>query len=261
MNKKTILIVDDEPITRHGLKKALETWSKGEQEILCVASASESMEILNKQKIHLLITDICMPEMTGLEMLDILKKQNQYPVVIVISAYSEFTYAQEAIRLGVHNYLLKPVNKTKLIEVVEEALEFESSRERIGRIQRVVDDKLVTVKLDEKKQDSPISKATQYVDTHLSQNISLNDVAKHVHLNPSYLSVLFKEQVNMTFSEYVTRSRLQMAKQLLINTDLSVIDIAEETGYGTSKYFIKLFKEHEGITPSKYRKMVLNEQI
>ncbi|MFC4320467.1 response regulator transcription factor [Litchfieldia salsa] len=256
MSRKTILVVDDEPRTRQGIKKTLETWSSGRHDILDAESAAYSIEILKKQKVHLLISDICMPEMTGLEMLDTLKKQKQDPVVIILSAYSEFTYAQEAIRLGVHNYLLKPVNKIKLIEVVEGALEFESSRERIDMIQRVVDHKLVDLKLEAKKDDSPITKAIKYVDDNLSNHLSLNDVAKHVHLNSSYLSVLFKEQVNMTFSEYVTRSRLQLAKQLLINTDKTITNIAEEAGYGTSKYFIKLFKEHEGLTPSKYRKLI-----
>jgi two-component system, response regulator YesN len=256
MSRKTILVVDDEPRTRQGIKKTLETWSNGRHDILNAESAAHSIEILKKQKVHLLISDICMPEMTGLEMLDKLKNQKQDPVVIILSAYSEFTYAQEAIRLGVHNYLLKPVNKIKLIEVVEGALEFESSRERIDLIQRAVDHKLVNLKLEAKRDDSPINKAIKYVDDNLSNHLSLNDVAKHVHLNPSYLSVLFKEQVNMTFSEYVTRSRLQLAKQLLINTDKTVTNIAEEAGYGTSKYFIKLFKEHEGLTPSKYRKLI-----
>ncbi|WP_078547651.1 response regulator transcription factor [Litchfieldia alkalitelluris] len=260
MIQKTILIVDDEPRTRQGLKKALETWSKGNYEIISAESSSESLEIISKQKVHLLLTDISMPEMTGLEMLDTLKKQKQVPVVIVISAYSEFSYAQEAIRLGVHNYLLKPVNKLKLIEVVEEALEYEANRERIGMIQKVVDSKLVDIKLDDQKEESPITKAIKYVDDHLSHPLTLNDVAKHVHLNPSYLSVLFKDQVNMNFSEYVTRSRLQLAKQLLINTKKTVNEIAEEAGYGTSKYFIKLFKEHEGLTPSKYRKLALEEK-
>jgi two-component system, response regulator YesN len=74
-------------------------------------------------------------------------------------------------------------------------------------------------------------------------------------LNPSYFSVLFKEQANLNFSEYVTRRRIQRAKELVISTNLPINEIAEEVGYKTSKYFIKIFKEMEGITPSTYRKI------
>ncbi|WP_256592999.1 helix-turn-helix transcriptional regulator, partial [Pseudomonas sp. 2822-15] len=70
-----------------------------------------------------------------------------------------------------------------------------------------------------------------------------------VHLNASYFSVLFKEQTGLTFSEYLTRRRMQVAKKLLFSTDLPIGVIAEKVGYQTAKYFIKLFKELEGHTP------------
>jgi YesN/AraC family two-component response regulator len=254
MLKKTILIVDDEPKTRQGLKKTLEGWAEGKFEIISTDGAAEAISILVKRKIHLLITDISMPEINGIDMLKNLKEQQQNPVVIIISAYSEFEYAQEAIRLGVLNYLLKPLSKRKLIEAVEQAVEVQAKREREGKIHKFIDERLVVVKAGERKEDSPIQKAMSFIDEHLDEQLTLKDVANFVHLNPSYFSVLFKEQANMTFSEYVTRSRLQKAKNLLIVSNLSVADISEEVGYSTSKYFIKLFKEYEGQTPSQYRK-------
>lgn len=257
MHKKTILIVDDEPKTRQGLKKTLEGWADGKYEIISSDGASAAIEILKERKIHILITDISMPEISGIDMLKILKTQQQNPVVIIISAYSEFSYAQEAIQLGVLNYLLKPLNKRKLIEAVEQAVEVQEKREREGKIHKIVDERLVDVKEGERREDTPIKRAMNYVDESLHEQLSLKEVASLVHLNPSYFSVLFKEQANMTFSEYVTRSRLQKAKNLLIVSNLSVADIAEEVGYSTSKYFIKLFKEYEGQTPSQYRKTAI----
>ncbi len=250
--QKNILVVDDESITLQGIKKTLESWTNGNKEILVAPNAASAIEVFKSQQVHLLITDIDMPEMTGLEMLREIKRIGQLPVVIIISAYSDFSYAQEAIELGVVNYLLKPINKQKLIEVVENALEIEEKRKRASMIEKVVDDRLVHIKEDEKL-DGPIEKAIKYLDSNISNQINLKEVAKHVHLNPSYFSVLFKDQTNMTFSEYVTRIRIQKAKNLLLTTNLTVSEIAEQVGYNTPKYFIKIFKEYENVTPNRYK--------
>jgi two-component system, response regulator YesN len=254
MVTKNILIVDDEPKIRQGLQRTLENWNNGEFTILTAQSGEEVMKIAESTKIHILLSDIRMPEMTGLQLLKNMKEKGFSPVVIVISAYSEFKYAQEALRLGVVNYLLKPIGKTKLIEAIEEAVKVMEKQVRTGLIEKVVDEKIVDTnnKMDSTK-DS-IRKAIAYIDQHLKDELTLKDVASHVHLNPSYLSVLFKEQANLNFSEYVTRRRIQRAKELVISTNLPINEIADEVGYKTSKYFIKIFKEIEGITPSTYRK-------
>lgn len=254
MFSKTILIVDDEPRTRQGLKKTLEVWSSGRYEILSAAEGAEALQVMRRQRVHLLITDIRMPEITGLALLESVQRTGSKPVSIIISAYSEFRYAQQAIRLGVVNYLLKPLNKAKLIEAVEQALEVEASRERAGLIAKVVDDRLVTLQKTDTHSRTPVREAMRYVEDNIRNPLSLREVAEHVHLNASYLSVLFKEQTNLTFGEYVTRCRLQRAKSLLLTTTLPIARIAEEVGYQTAKYFIKLFKEYEGTTPHQFRK-------
>lgn len=254
LNTKNIVIVDDEPKTRQGLQRTLESWNNGEFTILTAQSGEEVMEIAEERKIHILLSDIRMPEMTGLQLLKNLKDKGISPVVIVISAYSEFEYAQEALRLGVVNYLLKPIGKKKLIEAVDEAVKVMEKQVRAGMIEKVVDKRLADTnnKIDSTK--DPIRKAIAYIDQHLKEELTLKDVAAHIHLNPSYFSVLFKEQANLNFSEYLTRRRIQRAKELVISTNLPINEIAEEVGYKTSKYFIKIFKEIEGITPSIYRK-------
>lgn len=251
---KTMLIVDDEPRTRQGLKKTLDTWSEGKYDIFTAANGEEAIEFMQKQKVHILITDIRMPEITGLQLLKAAKEQDINPVIIVISAYSEFEYAQEALRLGVTNYLLKPISKKVLIEAVESAEHSVAKQEQAGMIEKVVDKKLVSLYSQNPSNPEPIREAIEYINNSLKNEITQKEVADHVHLNPSYLSVLFKEHVKLTFSEYVTRRRIQRAKELLITTNLPIYDIAEESGYKTAKYFIKIFKEMEGVTPSAYRK-------
>jgi two-component system, response regulator YesN len=254
MFTKNILIVDDEPRTRQGLQRTLDSWNNGEFTILVAENGDEVMLIMEEKKIHILLTDIRMPEITGLQLLKNIKENGHSPVVIVISAYSEFEYAQEALRLGVVNYLLKPIGKKKLIEAVEEAVKVLVKQVRAGMIEKVVDEKIVdaNTKMDSTKET--IRKAITYIDQHLKEELTLKEVAAQVHLNPSYFSVLFKEQVKLNFSEYVTRRRIQRAKELVISTTLPINEIAEMAGYKTSKYFIKIFKEMEGMTPSAYRK-------
>lgn len=255
--KRSILIVDDEPRSREGMKRILDAWADGTIEILSAEDGTSALELLAEREIHLVITDIRMPEMNGLHMVRELKDTLQHqPVVMICSGYSEFDYAQEAITLGIVNYLLKPVKKQKLIEAVEQALEVEERRRRAGLMEKIVDEKLIPTRQEGQPglPSSPVQEAIDYVEKHIHLPLSLREVADHVHLNASYFSVLFKEKTGLTYSEYVTRSRLQAAKRLLISTPHSVNDIAEQVGYRTAKYFITLFKTREGITPSQYRK-------
>ncbi|SHM68029.1 response regulator transcription factor [Gracilibacillus kekensis] len=254
MNEKVILVVDDEPRSRQGIKKTIERSTEHHYQVITAENAEEALNLINHEKIHVLITDIRMPEVSGLELLKQLKKKAQDPVVIVISAYSEFEYAHEALELGVVNYLLKPIAKEKLMEAIEKAMDIDKQREKTDIFNKIVDDKLIEMQ-QLSKYNRGVKEAMDYIDQHFNQELTLKEVASQVHLNASYLSALFKEELEVTFSEYLTRKRIQEAKRLLLSTDLTVSEIAEQSGYQTSKYFIKLFKQFESTTPNGFRKM------
>ncbi|TYA11374.1 response regulator [Paenibacillus faecis] len=262
--RKVILIVDDEPRTRQGLKNMLESWSGGRYEVLTAEHAPQAMELLAKEPVVLLISDIRMPEISGLSLVERLSAAEAEgeagaayrPAVILISGYAEFEYAQQAIQLGVVNYLLKPIRREKLIDTVERALQIGEERSRATLLARMMDRKLLEAAGELNSVAEPVKEALRYVEEHLEQGLGLRDAAQHVHLNPSYFSVLFKEQMGMTFIEYVTRLRIQKAKELLLQTKLPVGEIAERVGYQTTKYFNKVFKEYEGHSPGSYRNEV-----
>ncbi|GIO87648.1 DNA-binding response regulator [Paenibacillus faecis] len=262
--RKVILIVDDEPRTRQGLKNMLESWSGGRYEVLTAEHAPQAMELLAKEPVVLLISDIRMPEISGLSLVERLSAAEAEgeagaayrPAVILISGYAEFEYAQQAIQLGVVNYLLKPIRREKLIDTVERALQIGEERSRATLLARMMDRKLLEAAGELNSVAEPVKEALRYVEEHLNQGLGLRDAAQHVHLNPSYFSVLFKEQMGMTFIEYVTRLRIQRAKELLLQTKLPVGEIAERVGYQTTKYFNKVFKEYEGHSPGSYRNEV-----
>lgn len=251
---RTVLIVDDEPRTREGVRKTLDAEWAGELRLLTAGSAAEAMGIMEEQPVHLLITDIRMPEITGLAMVEAQLSRGIKPLVIVISGHAVFDYAQHAIRLGVVQYLLKPLEKRKLVEAVKQALDLDKSRERQQTLERVVDARLLEASGEDAPAGGPVEKAKRYVEERLGSAPGLKEVAEHVHLNASYFSYLFKEQTGLTFSEYVSRRKLQKGKELLLMTRLPVHEIAERVGYQNSKSFIKVFKEYMGTSPNQYRK-------
>ena len=258
-SEKIILIVDDEPLTREGIRKTLEAWSAGQHQICTGSNAAEAIEVLSTRYVHLLITDIRMPEVSGLQLVETARHTGYKPVVIIISGHPDFEYAQSAIQLGVVNYLLKPIQKSKLVEAVEQALRIEEERGRVEVLEKLVDTQLMQAK-NAANYSLPVQEAIQYVEQHLQEPLGMREVAEQIHLNPSYFSALFKEQTGLTFSVYVTRSRLQKAKELLLQTRLSMTDISEQIGYQTPKYFIKLFKDYEGISPNQYRKQAIDKR-
>ncbi|WP_054956201.1 response regulator transcription factor [Paenibacillus dakarensis] len=256
---KTILVVDDEPRTREGVRKTLEAWSSGQYHIETASSGVTALDWLQHHHADILLTDIRMPEIGGLELLERLNSLSHQPVVIIMSGHSEFDYARQGLRYGAVDYLLKPLDKRKMIEAVELALKRGDKLGRIEQMEKLVDPKLLEAVQQEKVCNVQVKEALRYLDDHLNETISLRDIADHLHLNSSYFSVLFKEQVGLTFSEYVTRRRVQRAKELLANTAYSITEIAEQVGYSTPKYFVKVFRDHENMSPGQYRHHVASD--
>ena len=139
-------------------------------------------------------------------------------MAIIISGHPDFQYAQTAIELGVVNYLLKPIQKSKLIDAVEQALRIEEERGRVETMEKMVDTRLMQAKTADKNYSPPVQQAVLYVEEHLDAPLGMSEVASHIHLNPSYFSALFKEQqvsrlVNMSREAGSRRRRSCCCKQ------------------------------------------------
>lgn len=257
MRSRTILIVDDEPRSREGMKKILGVWAAGQYEIRTASNGGDAMQILEEIPVELMITDICMPGISGLTLVSQMREKRiqRQPSVILISGHAQFEYAQQAIHLSVVDYLLKPATREKLIASVEDALKAREEREHIVFMQKMSDPQLMAIRNEEAALSDPVRQAMHYVEMHIEEVISLQEVAGYVHLNGSYFSSLFKEQCQMNFSEYVVRRKLHKAKELLLKTNLPIAEIASRIGYQTVRYFNKVFKVYEGMSPGQYRSM------
>jgi two-component system response regulator YesN len=240
-----ILIAEDELPTRNGVLKALQAWSKGRVNLQTVENGLEAFQYRRLHPVDLLITDIRMPGLNGIQLLERLKKEGLETTSILLTGYAEFEYARKAMALGAVNYILKPVEYQSLISAVEEAFETRKLWKETHSDS--------ALPMPQVHNDS-IRKALTYISSELSNtSLGIRDVAEHIHLNSSYVSVLFKEETGQTFSDYLTRQRLAKAKKLLLGTDMKIYEIAERTGFSSSKYFVKVFREAEDLTPKDFR--------
>lgn len=244
MKGKSILVADDEYNARMGVSFTLRQWGDG-CEVNVAENGLQALQYLRERRYDLLITDIRMPLMNGIELLEALRKENIGVPTILLTGFAEFEYAQQGIRLGAVDYLLKPIQQEPLIQAVERALmpaKGNSTPEDSGEAQHLT-----------KSNNAYILAALQYIHDHIGEPLAIKEVARHVHLNPSYLSVLFKEEAGLNFIEYVTRFRVKKAKELLLESDLGLDIISERIGLQTTSYFIRIFKKYEEVTPKQYR--------
>lgn len=102
---------------------------------------------------------------------------------------------------------------------------------------------------------SPVEKAKEWIQSHIEESVTIQMVADHVHMNPTYFCELFKLQTGETVHDYLTRKRMEAASKLVLTSDHKLAEIAQMVGYKDVKYFSRQFKKHYGILPSKYKEL------
>ena len=234
-----ILIIDDEPKIRNGLSNLL-TRREGWEVAGAYENAANALKYLAVNQVDVMITDIKMPEISGLELIARIRERDKKTAIIILSGYSNFQFAQRAIELGVSRYLTKPTNPRELICVLEE------TEKKLGGKQ-------------EKEEDSGkipnlfVQKAADYIKLNYSEKISIKEIADQLYLSPNYLSELFKKHTGKTISEYLTDYRLEKACQLLDHAEYRVGDVSGMVGIHDGRYFSNMFKKKYGMTPTEYR--------
>ena len=234
-----ILIIDDELKIRNGLSNLL-TRREGWEVAGAYENAADALKYLAVNQVDVMITDIKMPEIIGLELIARIRERDKKTAIIILSGYSNFQFAQRAIELGVSRYLTKPTNPRELICVLEE------KEKKLGGKQ-------------EKEEDSGkipnlfVQKAADYIKLNYSEKISIKEIADQLYLSPNYLSELFKKHTGKTISEYLTEYRLEKACQLLDHAEYRVGDVSGMVGIHDGRYFSNMFKKKYGMTPTEYR--------
>ena len=233
-----LVIIDDEYYTLEGMRKIID-WSKYDITIAGTASdGTEGLSLIQETNADLVIADICMGEMNGLDMVEKLLKQNYRGRVIILSGYQSFEYAQRSIDLKVETYLTKPINREKLENVIEKIVEELNEERGVGAIEP----------------PELFGKILSEVDLRYREELSLSALAEQFYCSPVYISKAFKKYVGMNYLEYITKKRIDAAKDMLAHSSMLIDEIMANVGYQDAKHFRNLFKRQEGISPSEYRK-------
>jgi len=240
-----ILVADDERMIRQGLQVLL-TRHYRELTVLEASNGQECWDILNTEpQIQLAFVDIRMPELDGLQVCEKIKTAGLPVKVVMISGFRDFDYARQALRYGVADYLLKPVNPSDVLRLIQEVVQVAP----------------LTAELIEKQERLLIEQVRIWIHDHLHQDLTLLDLSHQFHYSVNYLSMLFKKEIGTGFQEYVLACRMQRAKHLLLDPALRISDIAQQVGYTNPKAFSIAFRKTCGIPPTECREMRGRETV
>lgn len=247
----TVLIVDDETYMVEYMKNLVDWKACGFDQVLTAKGGGLARDLLAKYRPELLITDIKMPKITGLDLSRLIDENRYQTRVIIISGYSDFEYAKRALRYRVSEYLVKPVLREDLEEALERILPGSTKGGERGESEE---------QGPSRDKYAAVSSVKAYIHENYSQDLSLDALGDAVNLHPVYLSRIFKEVTDVNLSAYIADVRMQKAAKLLDETDLKVHEVMDKLGYRKRQHFTKLFKEKYGMTPKEYRMMKWNPQ-
>ena len=217
--------------------------------VTCAADGSAALTIADELRPDIVISDVMMPNIDGIELGTLILKMIPACRLIYISSYDEKDYLKAAIQLGVISYVEKPVDPDELGSAVRRAVSMCEQEQAIKTVQ------LQKPPHNEVQTDNDaIQECMRYIDEHISEfTLSVQRVADRVYLSPTYLSTLFKSKTGETINEFIIRTRIRKSMKLLEDCSIHLNDVAAMVGYRDAHYFAKRFKQAVGCSPSAYR--------
>lgn len=249
-----VIVVEDEALIRRSIVKKIEEingsfWVIGE-----AMDGQEALALIEKEAPHLIITDIQMPVMNGLELAKNIYFAYPNIKVAIISGHHEFEYAREAIQYQVEEYLLKPVSSEALFNFFSKVeLKLQKDLEALSSMANSISNNMSTEDL--------VQAVEIYIKENFTKNLTLSEIASQLNISVDYLGKIFKKYRNETPIKYIIRLRINEAKRLLsTQVDLEIGTIGEMVGYADPYYFSRIFKNQTGQYPSEYREDFLQSQ-
>lgn len=252
-----VIIAEDERVVRKNLTEYINDNIEGFTVVASFADGKEAVEYLQRQQVDVVITDVKMHEVSGLDVAKYVYENGLKTAVIIISAYRNFQYAQQSIQYFVCDYLSKPVMPIALRNALQKAKKILSGEvfkaentQNTVRVQRDLKDREATLMED----------ALDYIQNNFNKDISLGDVARHVYLSEHYFGGIFKKNKPEGFSNYLLAIRMKEALRLLETKRYTINEISNMVGYKNSAYFIKIFKNYTGKTPKQYFRLLSHQE-
>ena len=239
-----IFIVEDEAWARDTLRSLLPQITPQLRIIGEAHNGQQGLAHILRLRPDLVITDIRMARMSGLEMIRAaLEGGLSGTRFVVISAYADFELMREAIRLGVTDYLMKPITRENLASVL---------------LPLLPDAQEIPPAAQEKEPEEASSchpvvrRALEIIQQQYPNRLSLDVLSETLRLSPEYFSFLFHRDMGINFSAYLRTFRIERAKELLSGGEMLIYEVAARVGYNDSKYFCKVFREVTGVSPTQY---------
>lgn len=234
-----LVVVDDEQLILDGICDIFPWHSLGFNIVHKTTSAREALAYVHTHPVDVVMTDIVMPDMNGLEFA---KELKQFPnlLVVILSSFSDYDYMREALRLNITDYILKPVNYENLTDYFQKAKETLDHRNRITEV----------------RESSYYENIIQQVNEYLHSNYpcaKLGEAAERVSISANYLSKIYKDKCGIGFYEKLLRIRMEKAADMLGDPAVKAYEIASLVGYDNPKNFSRAFKSFYRVTPREYR--------
>ena len=242
-----ILLVEDEAIVRMGVKTCIDWKKHGISNVYEAANGLEALDILKKHAVAIMIIDIKMAGMDGIELMKAVEELPNRPEIIIMSCHNDFETMRQTMQLGARDFLFKPKMYPEDIELVIEKALKQISQAKANALALNINPDVALEKGPPGK--DKILKAINFIEENLTcPNLNMEMVADYVNLSLSYFSRLFKSIVGTSYTGYVTDKRIKLAEHLYQNPNLKGYEIAKMVGYTNTRYFSKLYKQHKNKT-------------
>ena len=240
-----VVLIDDETRIVEGLRKVIRWADYNCQVVGTACDAETGTKMIKELQPHILITDIRMPGMDGLSMVAGLRSEFPNMQVTILTGYRDFTFAQEAIRLGATRFLLKP---SKMDEI-KEALQV-----MVAQL-----DKNIRTQEDDQTHNAGsfiVNQALSYMEKNYRQKLTLQAVADCCYVSQWHLSKLLNRYAEKSFYDILNAIRINKAKELLADPKLKIGEISEMVGYADTAHFARTFKKLVGMSANEYRNSI-----
>lgn len=262
-----LLIADSNSEIRRKLMEM--NWKEYSVSIIGAAeNGQEALNLLQKKTPDILLTDI---HLTGIDVLELSRQSmttHPFLKILFLADQEEFYYAQEGVRLGICDYILKPFTSEEIFTCIDRVCQRLEQERRCLERHKALEKELQNYRvitassqlLDQpdhaSRENTPslMEKILSYLSSHYMEKVTLRSLAEEMHFSTIYLSRVIKQKTGYTFLEILTNIRMYHAARLLRTTDYKVYEICDRVGLSDVHYFTQVFRKVYGMTPNDYKK-------
>lgn len=251
MDRPTVLIVDDKPKLLDSLSMILET----DFNVLTALNGMDGISSFqNNPAISIILLDIDMPVMNGIEALERIREISSDVKVVIMTGKSCHDYAKKCANLNVQRYMEKPFKAEKLIELMKKVIGIKDHKILKDILKDGYDTRSVSI-------SQIVKGALHYIDINFHTEFNVKHISDHLDVTHEYLSRKFHKECGIQLVEYINRYKIEKSQEYIaLSPQRTIGKVASSVGVNNINYFSRIFKKHTGMTPSQFRETISNSQ-